>query len=176
MSKRKEIVHGRNGEPADNPIISAGRQSLQGKQLVAVTDDWESLSPALLSESVRVTFNDDAIMEIGRLVCLSLLTGDRRIIKMVRDAVKQSDHLFNRDREPVLVKDVLRYLPSLMRSGLDIVAIKEEIEKRSNRGKPLQQYKWNRLRKALHLRKLPTGAAAIGYERQSRRNSGTKQR
>src|SRR5438270_8707188 len=151
----------------DNPIIAAVQRSLRGKQLVPVPDDWQSLSPVLLRESVRMTFNGKALREVGTIVCLALLTGDRRIIKTVKDALKQSDHIFNRDREPVLVKHALAYLPALLRRGLGIAAIKKESERRSNQGKPLQQHQWNRLRKALHLPKLPVGR---------RRNPDTKRR
>ena len=159
MSKRP--LHSGNGERdmTDNPIIVAVMRSLSGKQLVPVPDDWRSIPGHILRESVRITFDGKALKEVGTIVCLALLTGDRRIIKTVKDALKQSDHLFNRDRESVLAKHVMTYLPSLWsQRGPDIVAIKKEIEKRSNHGKPLQPHRWNRLRRALHLPKLPTGA------------------
>src|SRR5438876_12352377 len=115
MSKRP--LHSGNGERdmTDNPIIAAVQRSLRGKQLVPVPDDWQSLSPVLLRESVRMTFDGKALREVGTIVCLALLTGDRRIIKTVKDALKQSDHLFSRDREPVIVRHVLTYLPAVLR-------------------------------------------------------------
>jgi hypothetical protein len=167
MSKRKRSP-APNKCHSDNPIIAAVLPSLQGKVLVPVAGDWENRYPSyILRESVRITFDESAITEVGRLVCLSLLTGDRRMIKTVRDALKESDHLFNRDRQPGLAKDVMTYLPSLWQSGLDIVAIKKEIEKRSNDGEPLKQHQWNRLRRAIDLPKRPTGRPV---------NSGTKRR
>jgi hypothetical protein len=197
MSKRKKsrTVHGRDGERdvsptrsrSDNPIIAAVLPSLQRQQLVPVVDNFQSIPKALLRESVRLLFSNDAIREVGTLVCLALLTGDKRVIKTVRDAVKQSDHLFNRDREIVLVKHVLTYLPSLMsderfsrtidgRRVLDIAAIKKEIEKLSNCSNPLSNSTWSKLRKVLHLEgKLPTGAAAPAYKK-SRAISRTKRR
>jgi hypothetical protein len=151
---------------SENPIIAAVRRSLQGKQLVPVSQNWRSEPQVLLRESVRVTFGEDAIREVGTLVCLALLTGDRRIVKAVKDAIKESDHLFNRDRESELCGHVMTYLPELWRrSWSDVAAIKKEIEKRSNHGKPLRQHQWNRLRRAVHLPKLHTGRP---------RNSDTK--
>jgi hypothetical protein len=151
---------------SDNPIIAAVRRSLQGKLLVPVIDDWRSLSQAELLASVVMTFDDDAIKRVGRLICLALLTGDRRMVKVLADAIKESDHLFNRDREPELLREVLAYLPSLLRRvGLDTVVIKKEIEKRSNCGSPLEQHRWNRIRKALHLPKRPTGRPAKSRHR-----------
>lgn len=167
MSKRP--LHSGNGErdTTDNPIIAAVQRSLRGKQLVPVVDDWRSVPGHILRESVRFTFEGKALKEVGTIVCLALLTGDRRIIKTVKDALRHADHLFNRDREPVIVKHVMTYLPVLLKRGLDIAAIKKEIEKRSNHGVPLQQHRWNRLRRALHLPKLPVGR---------RRNPDTKRR
>jgi hypothetical protein len=48
---------------SDNPIIAAVRRSLQGKQLVPLVDDCRSPLCAL-DESVRITFNDDALKEV----------------------------------------------------------------------------------------------------------------
>jgi hypothetical protein len=110
-------------------------------------------------------FKDATIREIGVLVAKALLTGDRQIVRIVKDALRESDHIFSRDRELVLRKKVVKYLPELIGSGLSIVAIKREIEKRSNSGRKLQQHQWNRLRKAFCLRELPTGRP---------RKSGTK--
>jgi hypothetical protein len=132
--------------------------------------------PHVFELMIRCVYGDEVIREIGILVIKSLMLGDRRVIKTVKDAIKEADHIFKRDREPRLVKDVKTYLPSLWSSGLDIVAIKKEIEKRSNKGKPLHQYQWNRVRDALSLSSLPTGASAPAYARKSRRKSDTKRR
>jgi hypothetical protein len=158
MSKR----NGQHDEPVAparlNPIIAAMMRYKRGRPPTIILDGWESVPRVQLQAIVPFNFNDETIREVGSIVLLSLLTGDRRIVKTVKDAIKEADHIFNRDREPVLVKHVLKYLPSLMRSGLDIVTLKKEIEKRSNQGRPLQQHQWNRIRKALRLPPLPTGA------------------
>src|SRR6266403_174455 len=158
--KRPGAAHGLG----DNPIIAAILRSLQGRRPTVILDEYE---PAKHRRAVALLFSDEAIREIGILVIESLLTGDRRMVKIVKDAIKQSDHIFNRDREPRLVKNALSYLLSLGRGldGLDIVSLKKEIEKRFNNGKPLHQHQWTRLRKALRLPPLPTG---------NPRNSDTK--
>ena len=108
---------------------------------------------------ITTVFGDAAIREIGLLVLGALLTGDRQIVRMLNDALKESDHLFRRDREKVLRKKVIQCFPDMasLVSGKDIVAIKKEIEERCNCGTKLTQSQWNRLQKALSLVELPTG-------------------
>jgi hypothetical protein len=148
MNKRKRTVSAH-----DNPIIAAVRRSLPRSGSFTFAVDRP---PArVLDRVIAFVFNDATIREIGVLVVKALLTGDRQIVSIVEDALRESDHIFRRDRELVLRKEVVKYLPDLI--GLDIVAIKREIEKRSNCGNKLPQYRWNRLRKALCLVGLPTG-------------------
>jgi hypothetical protein len=145
-AKRKPTV------PAhDNPIIAAVRRSLPGSGS-STLDPTDPMVDLLIA----VRFYAPSY-EIGVLVFKALLTGDRQIVRTVKDALRESDHIFRRDLELVLRKEVAKYLPELIGSGLDIVAIKREIEKRSNCGNELPPHRWNRLRKALCLAKLPTG-------------------
>ena len=146
MNKRKRTVsaHG-------NPIIAALRRSFPGGFYTSL--DVNRPPDRVIAWS---PFND-AIREIGALVVKALLTDDQQIVRTVEDALRESDHFFNRDRELVLRKKVAQYLPDLIARGLDIVAIKREIEKRSNCGNKLPQHRWNRLREAFCLIKLPTG-------------------
>jgi hypothetical protein len=154
MNKRKRTVLAH-----DNPIIAAVRRSLPGTFALAVDRPPDRLLDLLIAKF----FNDAMIREIGVLVVKALLTEDQQMVRMVKDALKESNHIFGRDRELVLRKKVLKYLPDLI--GKDIVAIKREIEKRSNNGNKLPQHRWNRLRKELSLVELPTGRP---------RKSGTK--
>jgi hypothetical protein len=98
---------------------------------------------------------DATIREIGVLVAKALLTGDRQIVPTLKDALKESDHIFKRDRERVLREKVIKIWPDLI--GLGIRARKTEIEKRCNCGNKLQKHQWDRLCKGLCLVKLPTG-------------------
>jgi hypothetical protein len=136
-----------------NPIIAAVRRSLPGAFALAVDRPPDRVLDLLTAKF----FNDATIREIGVLVVKALLTKDRQIVGILKDALKESDHIFRRDRELELRKKVLKYFPDLISSGLSIVAIKREIEKRSNCGNKLPQHRWNRLRKALCLVELPTG-------------------
>ena len=154
MNKRKRTVSAH-----DNPIIAAVRRSVPGSFSLNV----DRPPDRVLDPLIPFIFKDTTIREIGVLVAKALLTDDRQIVRIVKDALRESDHIFSRDREMELCKKVIKYLPDLI--GLDIVAIKREIEKRSNCGNKLPQYRWNRLRKALCLVELPTGRP---------RKSGTK--
>jgi hypothetical protein len=170
MNKRKRR------EPAhDNPIIAAIRRSLPGGGMFIF--DVDRPPPDRVLDLLAVALLKDAtIREIGVIVAKALLTGDRQIVGIVKDALKESNHIFKRDRELILYKKVLKYWPDLHSSGLSVVAIKEKIEKRFNKSKKLEQHEWNRLRIALCLPKLPTGAAASAYDWQQRRKSDTKRR
>jgi hypothetical protein len=144
MNKRKRTV------PAhDNPIIAAVRRSLPGPFALAV----DRPPDRVLDLFVSFVFSEATIREIGFLVVKALLTDDQQIVRTVKDALKESNHIFKRDRELALRKKVLPHLARLL--GLDIVAIKREIEKLNK--KKLEQHQWNRLRDALSLVPLPTG-------------------
>jgi len=159
MNKRKRTVLAH-----DNPIIAALRRSFPGGFHILLDED--RLHERELNRMIASfrPFND-ASREIGALVVKALLKGDRQIEGIVKDALKEANHFFHRDREPVLRKEVAKYLLELIGSGLDIVAIKREIEKRSNCGNKLHPHQWSRLRNAFSLNNLPTGRP---------RKSGTK--
>jgi hypothetical protein len=158
MNKRKRTV------PAhDNPIIAALRRSFPGGFTSSL--DVDRPPDRVLDRVIAWGPFKDAIREIGALVVKALLTNDRQIVSIVKDALRESNHFFGRDRELVLRKEVAKYLPDLIRRGLDIKAIKREIEKCSNCGNKLHPHQWNRLRKAFSLAELPPGRP---------RKSGTK--
>ena len=137
----------------DNPIIAAVRRSLPGTFALAV----DPLPNHVLDPLIATFFKDATLREIGVLVVKALLTEDQQIVSIVKDALKESNHIFKRDRELVLLRKVLKYFPDRHGCGLSIVAIKREIEKRFNHGNKLEQHQWNRLRDALSLVPLPTG-------------------
>ena len=118
-----------------------------GTAYVGSSDANDFFRAMVHHELPGVKVNDATIREIGVLVVKALLTDDRQIVRIVEDAPRESNHIFRRDRELVLRKKVVKYLPELIGSGLSVGAIKREIEKRSNSGRKLQQYQWNRLRR-----------------------------
>ena len=166
MSKRKQprTMHGKDGQRdapragsrSDNPIIAAVERGLRGRRPTVVLDGWESVPEAQLRAAVRFNFDDETIREVGTLVLLSLLTGDRRMVETVKHAIKQADHLFNRDREPVLLKQALAYMLGEGR-GLDLDSLKEGIEQHFYAGNKLPQSRWNRIRKAMRLPRRDAG-------------------
>lgn len=160
--KRSGTAHGRNGEqdisPAsDNLIIAVVETSLRGKRPTIVFDIFESMPAGHMREWIKRRFDDEAIREIGAFIIESLLTGDRRMVGTIQDAIKQADHLFSRDREKVLLRKALIYLKFRGGWKLDVAAFKKAIEQEFNNGQTLAQHRWNRLRKALHLPKLDAG-------------------
>jgi hypothetical protein len=169
MSRRKQsgVVHGRDGERdvspvgsrSDNQIIAVVRRGLRGHRPTVILDlDGEKPPPGSLVKMILSVFSAETLSAIGALVYESLLTGDKRMIKTLRDAIKQADHLFNRDREPVLLRQALGYM--ITERGKDwetLDELKKGIEDRFNCGNKLPQHKWNRIRKALRLPKDVTG-------------------
>ena len=84
------------------------------------------------------------------------------MVLTVRDAIKEADHMFSRDREKELLMPALRYtlcnwavLLDKHRGNLQATAddLKKGIEQHCNNGVELAQYRWNRLRRALGLPK-----------------------
>jgi hypothetical protein len=148
--RRRLLVH----EVHPNPIIAAMQLSLAANRPV---DD--------ASKANTLT---QIVMHIGIVVLASLLVGDREIVRTLKDALKESDHLLRRDREVVIRRKVIKYLPELIESGLDIVEVKKEIERRSNCGKKLPPYRWTRLRKSLLLPPLPTGRPKKGRHKKAK--------
>ena len=80
----------------------------------------------------------------------------------VRDAIKEADHMFSRDREKVLLIPALRYMLCnwdvlLFKNRGDVHRsvdeLKKGIEREYNNGEKLDQYRWSRLRRALGLPK-----------------------
>jgi hypothetical protein len=115
MNKRKRTV------PAhDNPIIAALRRSFPGGFTSSL--DVDRPPERVLDRVIAWGPFKDAIREIGALVVKALLTDDRQIVRIVKNALRESNHFFSRDRELVLRKEVAKYLPDLRRRGLDIKA------------------------------------------------------
>jgi hypothetical protein len=165
MSRRKEL-RGRNGErdvSPDNPIIAAVERTLQGRRPLIMDTQLQDGSSSLIIHGWDSSppwrpfrFSDETIREVGNIILQALLTGDRRMVKTVRDAIKQADHLFNRDREPVLLAKAFVYMAT-WKDWQTLDELKKGIEKRCNNGRKLEQHRWNRVRKALRLPKDITG-------------------
>jgi hypothetical protein len=169
-SKRKQsrAVHGRNsdrdaspaGSRSDNPIIASVERTLQGRRPLIMAAQLQDGAAALIIHGWDSSapwrpfnFSDETVREVGNIILQALLTADRRIVKTVGDAIKQADHLFNRDREPVLLGQAFVYMAT-EKDWQTPDELKKGIEKRFNCGNELPQYKWNRIRKALRLPKV----------------------
>lgn len=82
-----------------NPILAAIELSLKGRRRTAIMDDWETLPRWQQLDIIRQFFIPETIYEVGALVLGAVLSGDKQMPQVVRDATKAGDHLFNRDRE-----------------------------------------------------------------------------
>jgi hypothetical protein len=145
-----------------NPILAAIELSLKGQRRTAIMDGWHTFPKETQLYIIRQFFTSETIYEVGALVLGSILAGDKRMIGTVRDAIKAGHHLFNRDRELVLLKPALRYMlrnwdvilfKNGGRSQRSVDDLKAGIEQHCNRGRQLEPHQWQRLRRALGLPK-----------------------
>jgi hypothetical protein len=144
-----------------NPIIAAAKRGLREGHLVLL-GKWDEQEPQMQLDIVRRFFTDEAIYEIGCLILGALVAGDKQMVLTVRDAIKEADHMFGRDREKHLLIPALRYVlcnwgTLLFKNRGDLQRSVEElkrgIEQHCNNGKKLDQHRWTRLRRALWLPK-----------------------
>jgi hypothetical protein len=108
------------------------------------------------------------VYDVAIPILQALLTGDRRIVKTLKEAIKEADHIFRRDREQVLVRQALEYALGEGR-GLDVEEFKRNLEALHNNGQPFSQHRWTRLSNRLGLPKRATGAASASYQRKPKR-------
>jgi hypothetical protein len=145
-----------------NPILDAIQLSLKGQRRTAIIDGWYTLPKETQLDIIREFFTSETIYEVGALVLGSILAGDKQMPGTVRDAIKAGDHLFNRDRELVLLRPALRYrlcnwnlILHKNRGNMQrtVEELKAGIEQHCNRGRQLEAHQWQRLRRALVLPK-----------------------
>jgi len=144
-----------------NPLVVAAKRGWrEGPGILVWIGKWDELKPEEQLDIVRRLFTDETIYEIGWLVLGSLIAGDKQMSLTVRDAIKQFNHMFNRDRELALLEPALRYTVSnwgglLHKNRGDIQQAVEElkagIEQHCNNRKQLEPHQWQRLRQALCL-------------------------
>jgi hypothetical protein len=140
-----------------NPIIAILQGSLRRRGVQVTALSGHKSSDGEMRRFIEAVFDDETIHALGLLQIAALLDCDQRFVQWVTQALKESKHVFNRDRELVLFEAVFKFVHSDSNEHKDVATIKKEIEKRFNKGQPFEQYRWNRLRKALLLPKLPTG-------------------
>ena len=144
-----------------NPLVVAAKRGWRkGPGILVWLGKWDELKPEEQLDIVRRLFTEEAIYEIGRLVLGSLVAGDKQMALTVRDAIKQFNHMFNRDRELTLLEPALRYTlcnwETLLHKNRgdfqqSVEELKAGFEKHCNNGKQLAPYQWQRLRRALCL-------------------------
>jgi hypothetical protein len=134
--------------------------------LVPIPLGYEPPDP--LSRLPPYPCDEELVYDVAVLTLRALLTGDPRIVKTLKEAIKETHHIYGRDRDQVLLRQALEYRLREGR-GLGVEEFKRNLEARVNHGKPFQQHRWNHVRKALDLPKLKTGTAASNYNWETRR-------
>jgi len=135
-------------KPRTNAIIAVVKRSRGGNPPTAIMMDvpgFPKLSGEQLAQSVRDVFGQEAIDEIGIIVLAAMLAGDRKLPKMVHDAIMEADHIFRRARHPELLRQALRVLYEQHGAPLE-KSLKKTVEERFYQGEPLDPTKWNRVR------------------------------
>jgi hypothetical protein len=145
-----------------NPIIVTAKRGMKGEHLVLV-GNWDEEPSEMQRDIVRHFFTEEAIHEIGCLILGALVAKDKQMALTVRDAIRQSNQLFYRDRERMLLEPALRYRLTnwdvlLHKNRGDIQRTVAElwkgIEQHCNNGKPLEPHQRKHLRLALGLPKM----------------------
>jgi hypothetical protein len=88
-------VNKRKRAAPDNPITAAVRKRFPGSGCCTLDADRPADPP--LDSFVACVFDDATIRAVGVLVLKALLTDDRQIVGIVKDALKESDHIFRRE-------------------------------------------------------------------------------
>ena len=123
-----------------------------------------------LSRLPPASCDEELVYDVAVPILQALLTGSPRIVKTLKEAIKETHHIFGRDRDQVLLRQALEYRLELGNSRpIGVEEFKRGLEARVNHGKPLPQHRWNNVCKALDLPKLKTGTAASNYNWESRR-------
>jgi len=155
-----------------NPILTLIDLSLKGQRRTAIMDGWHDLSREEQLEITQMVFTRETIYAVGELVLEAVLSGDKQFPKIVQGAIKAGDHLFNRDREILLLRPALRYTVCnwdvLLHKNRGhrqrtVDELKKGIEKHCNRGKQLETHQWSRLRRA-------SGLPKRNFEPRNRKN------
>jgi hypothetical protein len=154
-----------------NPIIAAILRGREEKTLVWVIDveGPVALYAADLRSIAGDLFSDDVCREVGDFILASLGLGYREAINVLEDAFKHADRIFHRNREQVLLKRTIVVMKEIGETGENPERLKKAVEERFYDGKPLAQYRWNRVSDVLGLPKLKTGTAANNYNWETRR-------
>jgi hypothetical protein len=156
------LLRFRQQRPVPEPPPMRPRRS----GLVPIPLGYEPSDP--LSRLPPYPCDEELVYDVAVPVLQALLTGDLRILKTLKEAIKETHHIYGRDRDQVLLRQALEYRLWEGR-GLGVEEFKRGLEARVNHGKPLPQHRWNHVRKAVELKKLKTGTAASNYNWESRR-------
>jgi hypothetical protein len=152
-------------ERKPNPIVDTAKGGVREgaeRELLVFLGGWDGLRPAEQLDIVRRVFTDQAIYKVGSLILGALVGGDKGMALLVRDAIKEADHMFGRDRELALLLPALRYrllhwdeilLKNRGHLQRSVDELEKGIEQHCNNGQTLARHRWQRLRLALKLPK-----------------------
>ena len=144
---------------SSNPIIAALQRWLQrrGNLHATVLTDSKSTPEEVKRLIDEKVFDDEVICELATLMIEALLDGNQGFTNTVKQAIKNADSLFHRDREKALLGKCARYVWKLAEPLPSSEEIKKRLEIDCNKGKTFDDHQWRRLRVALHLPKRKSG-------------------
>jgi hypothetical protein len=155
-----------------NPLVAAMLRSHKGKRAMVVVHKtgFEEFSSAERRGLAQEFFSDEAICEVGSFFLVAFLTDDRQTAeKALKEAFKAASHLFRRDRERELLKQLLDCLFKIPERVHTPEKLKKVLEERCYHGQTLPRHRWNQISKALGLPNQATGSAATGYKHNRKR-------
>lgn len=141
---------------SSNPIVAALQIALK-RSGVSASIQRGCTERAELEKIIGKVFDVEFVQQLGKMLLVALLSGDKEFSGFVKRAVKQSDSVFKRNRELAIAKDVTEYVWSLPEPLPADAELKIAVEKHCNRGKELTKHQWERLRKVCLIPLRPRG-------------------
>jgi hypothetical protein len=139
-----------------NPIIKA-IQGYLWKRGLRVTLLGGETSVAETERLINKFFGAELQQQLGKLVLVALMDGNKKFVKTVEQALKESDAVFNRHREKAIAAKVLKYVFALPEPWPPNKEIRRLAELHCNNGKEFEEHQWRRLRQILLLDPQKTG-------------------
>lgn len=132
---------------SQNPIISTVQRALRERG-VRVSMEVRESGPAAAEDFIIHTFGAETSQSLGRMLLRALLDGDRDFSKVVSEAIKKIDPVFNRNRELAIAPKVKKYVWSLPGPLPQNRELRGLVESHCNNGRPFSDDQWLKLRKA----------------------------
>ncbi len=135
-----------------NPILTAVRDALRRHGCRHV---FIMTGKGISEKAAEKWFGSELMPTLGRMLFDAIVSGDAEFSEKVREAIREADILFRRDKEANLVPRFFRYVEGLPDPLPTLGEIKRGFEK--SLGKKLSGRQWQNLRGAMYLDRHPRG-------------------